>query len=295
MLAGVGTADRELSAAAAALVAEALAPNTRRAYRRWVTRWDTWCASAGRTPLPGTPESLASWVAELVAEDQSPASIGQVIVRGPLGPRPRRVSRHPRQGPRGQGAARPPLPPRRPGPTPPPGRAPGHRAPGRHHRAPRPHPGDRRPRPGPAGHRVHRLRTPRQPRRPRPLRPHHPPRPPRGRTAPFQDRPGRGRAHRRPPLGPAKPPALSAPSRPGSRTSATPATTTAPSSGPWKAGRISPGRLSARSASRIIAGRAAAAGLPGRVDRGRRRRTARGGRNAWCSLTPDRAVGSRGR
>lgn len=71
--------DHELSAAAAALVAEALAPNTRRAYRRWVTRWDTWCATTGRTALPGTAVSMASWVAELVAEGQSPASIGQAI------------------------------------------------------------------------------------------------------------------------------------------------------------------------------------------------------------------------
>lgn len=78
--AGAGVSrDAELSAGAAALVADALAPNTQRAYRRWVTRWDTWCAATGRTPLPGSAQALASFVAELAGEGLAPSSITQAI------------------------------------------------------------------------------------------------------------------------------------------------------------------------------------------------------------------------
>lgn len=71
--------DDGLSGTARELIAESLAPNTRRAYANWARQWDTWCAATGRTPLPGTASSLASFVAELAAQGRAAASIAQAI------------------------------------------------------------------------------------------------------------------------------------------------------------------------------------------------------------------------
>lgn len=75
----VAAVDGSLSDAAQELIAESLSPNTRRAYANWARQWDAWCARTGRTPLPGSAGSLASFVADLAAEGKAASSIGQAI------------------------------------------------------------------------------------------------------------------------------------------------------------------------------------------------------------------------
>ncbi|MBG0818526.1 site-specific integrase [Planomonospora sp. ID82291] len=58
-------ADTALSAEAAALIAAAPAANTTRAYTRAWALYRAWCTQTGRTPLPATSATLASFVAHL--------------------------------------------------------------------------------------------------------------------------------------------------------------------------------------------------------------------------------------
>ncbi|MEV7011922.1 tyrosine-type recombinase/integrase [Streptosporangium sp. NPDC051022] len=62
-----GDADRALSAAARARVADGFATTTGRAYARDWSAFTTWCATHGRTPLPATAETLAEYVTHLAA------------------------------------------------------------------------------------------------------------------------------------------------------------------------------------------------------------------------------------
>lgn len=57
--------DWQLSPATLARIADAIADNTLRAYRRWGAEWTAWCAAQGRVALPATPQTLAEWVAHL--------------------------------------------------------------------------------------------------------------------------------------------------------------------------------------------------------------------------------------
>ncbi|OOC56878.1 integrase [Nocardiopsis sinuspersici] len=54
--------DTELTASAAARVADGWAPSTQAGYARDWNSFTAWCTSAGRTPLPATAETLASYV-----------------------------------------------------------------------------------------------------------------------------------------------------------------------------------------------------------------------------------------
>jgi integrase len=60
-------ADTELTAEAAALIAAAPAANTTRAYTRAWAAYLTWCEKTGRTALPATSATLASYVAHLTS------------------------------------------------------------------------------------------------------------------------------------------------------------------------------------------------------------------------------------
>ncbi|ANZ35211.1 hypothetical protein BBK82_03135 [Lentzea guizhouensis] len=60
-------------------IAEALSPNTERAYRRVAADFDAWCRSNDRAPLPCSPATLADYVAHLCDEGKAPKSIQQAI------------------------------------------------------------------------------------------------------------------------------------------------------------------------------------------------------------------------
>lgn len=79
LLARVAGSDSTLTTAARDLIADSLSPNTRRAYAGWARQWDGFCTRTGRCPLPGTAESLASFIAELAAAGRATSSIGQAI------------------------------------------------------------------------------------------------------------------------------------------------------------------------------------------------------------------------
>jgi integrase len=53
--------------------------NTRLAYERQWTAFSAWCSTAGRTPLPATPETLAEYVSHLADLDRAPSTIEQAI------------------------------------------------------------------------------------------------------------------------------------------------------------------------------------------------------------------------
>ncbi|GGM84730.1 integrase [Longimycelium tulufanense] len=64
-------------------LADAVSPNTQRAYARQWRRFETWCARQGRVPLPATAETLTEYVAHLTRDDQTrppaPASVTQAV------------------------------------------------------------------------------------------------------------------------------------------------------------------------------------------------------------------------
>lgn len=60
-------------------IAEALSPNTERAYRRIAADFDVWCRANDRTPLPCSPATLADYVAHLCDLGRAPNSIEQAI------------------------------------------------------------------------------------------------------------------------------------------------------------------------------------------------------------------------
>lgn len=78
-LAGHTDADLYLSPVTRRRLVNGQRPNTRRAYTRQWKSFTAWCASAGRTPLVSTAETLAEYVAHLAEEEKSPATIDQAI------------------------------------------------------------------------------------------------------------------------------------------------------------------------------------------------------------------------
>ncbi|MFF5210598.1 site-specific integrase [Streptosporangium sp. NPDC000396] len=72
-------ADEHLTEDAERLIAAAPAANTTRAYARAWTDYLSWCTATGRTPLPATAATLASFVAELAGRGLAPASIDQAL------------------------------------------------------------------------------------------------------------------------------------------------------------------------------------------------------------------------
>ncbi|MFI6510840.1 site-specific integrase [Streptosporangium sp. NPDC050855] len=73
------SADEHVTEEAARLIAAAPAANTTRAYARIWAGYLSWCAATGRTPLPTTGATLASFVAELAGRGLAPASIDQAL------------------------------------------------------------------------------------------------------------------------------------------------------------------------------------------------------------------------
>lgn len=73
------TADHEISAATAARLREATPEATRRAYTGDWCRFTTWCAEAGRSPLPATPATLAEYASSLADTDKAPTTIERAL------------------------------------------------------------------------------------------------------------------------------------------------------------------------------------------------------------------------
>ncbi|MGW9351717.1 tyrosine-type recombinase/integrase [Nocardiopsis flavescens] len=73
------TADAALTPSAAARVADGWAPSTQTGYARDWAAFTAWCASAGRTPLPATAETLASYVDHLATAGAAPATIDRAL------------------------------------------------------------------------------------------------------------------------------------------------------------------------------------------------------------------------
>lgn len=72
-------ADSELTPSAAVRVADGWSASTRTGYARDWKRFTAWCTSAGRTPLPATAETLASYVDQLATEEAAPATIDRAL------------------------------------------------------------------------------------------------------------------------------------------------------------------------------------------------------------------------
>lgn len=86
LLPDTATTDQTLSPAAAALIADADAANTRRAYSRQWTAFQDWCRTRSCTALPATAETLANYVGHLATTPSArtgrtpaPSSIEQAI------------------------------------------------------------------------------------------------------------------------------------------------------------------------------------------------------------------------
>lgn len=62
-----------------ARITDGMSANTRRAYERQLRRFTEWCATAGRSALPATAQTLAEYVASLCADGLGPASVEQAI------------------------------------------------------------------------------------------------------------------------------------------------------------------------------------------------------------------------
>lgn len=78
--------DRQLSPAARQAVADGVPASTRRAYDGDLARFRTWCAAAGRTALPATPETVTEYVTHLTtapsertARSLGPSSIERAL------------------------------------------------------------------------------------------------------------------------------------------------------------------------------------------------------------------------
>jgi integrase len=74
-LAVPGPRDVELSDATRAKLAAAIPENTARSYRTQSAAFRTWCAQAGRCPLPASGETMAEYAAHLIDAARAPGSI----------------------------------------------------------------------------------------------------------------------------------------------------------------------------------------------------------------------------
>jgi len=72
-------ADTALSDATRQRILDSDAPNTTRAYTRWLEEFTAWCTDHGRSPLPATPETAAEFTSHLVDAGLGPASIEQAL------------------------------------------------------------------------------------------------------------------------------------------------------------------------------------------------------------------------
>lgn len=63
----------------AARILGSIPEGTRWAYTADWTRFSAWCASAGRTPLPCTPETLAEFISAMADQEYAPATLGRML------------------------------------------------------------------------------------------------------------------------------------------------------------------------------------------------------------------------
>jgi len=73
--AAAGGVDGQLSPATASRLRQAIPENTRRSYDSQYAAFTTWCANAGRSPLPATGETMTEYAAHLIDAARSPGSI----------------------------------------------------------------------------------------------------------------------------------------------------------------------------------------------------------------------------
>lgn len=73
------TVDAELTASAAERVRRAWSPSTQTGYGRDWETFTSWCSSVGRTALPATPETLASYTDHLATRGLAPATIDRAL------------------------------------------------------------------------------------------------------------------------------------------------------------------------------------------------------------------------
>jgi len=63
----------------AALMADAVPLNTRKAYQKATRAWVAWAEAHGTAALPAQPEAIVQWVVDLEAAGRAPATIGQAL------------------------------------------------------------------------------------------------------------------------------------------------------------------------------------------------------------------------
>jgi site-specific recombinase XerD len=71
--------DGMVSASTSRRIADGVADNTKRAYRRIAEEFTGWCQQNGRTALPATGETLAEYVSALADAGKGPSSLEQAI------------------------------------------------------------------------------------------------------------------------------------------------------------------------------------------------------------------------
>ncbi|MFI6503873.1 tyrosine-type recombinase/integrase [Nonomuraea typhae] len=77
--AAASSAEHTLDGAAARLVEDGLAANTRIAYARDFAAYAAWCEQSGRTMLPASAATLANYVAHLAAQRYAPSTIDRAL------------------------------------------------------------------------------------------------------------------------------------------------------------------------------------------------------------------------
>lgn len=75
----IAVSDSELTPSAAVRVADGWSASTRTGYARDWSGFSSWCTSTGRTELPATAETLASYVDHLATEGSAPATIDRAL------------------------------------------------------------------------------------------------------------------------------------------------------------------------------------------------------------------------
>lgn len=78
-LAVVDPANLEVSESTAARIAAGIPANTRRSYDGVWRRFEQWCGTAGRDPLPATAQTLAAYVDHLCDAGRAPSTIEHAI------------------------------------------------------------------------------------------------------------------------------------------------------------------------------------------------------------------------
>lgn len=73
------SADNTISEATRQRIVDGVPDNTRRAYTRCWTMFETWCVAVGRTTLPATSQTMTEYVGVMSEDGKSPSTIEQCI------------------------------------------------------------------------------------------------------------------------------------------------------------------------------------------------------------------------